>query len=118
MLEVDYKRKFGELTLTQEQDGQQRNYKINIYWCNGLAAFIHEYKKEDGTEMCQLLTFFDNKKHVENLIKDKVKLFIGKLSKISLNMWYEDNQHVLNYFLKMGYRVQCYYKEPKQKKGK
>ena len=112
MLTVDYKRKMGEVIITQKQDDKPLTFKLNVYWCNGLAAFVYEYKNEEGETMCQLMNFFADKQHIENLINSKTELFYGEIKKISLNMWYEDNKYVLKYFTKMGYKVTCYYKEP------
>lgn len=117
MLQVDYTRKLGKVVITQEQDGQPIDFNTNIYWCNGLAAFIYEYD-EDGEHVYQLMNFFADKQHIKNLIKSKTELFWGKVKSVSLNMWYKDNEYVLEYFLKMGYNVECYYQEPKQTKGK
>ena len=118
MLNVDYTRKMGEVVITQEQDGQPIDFKTNIYWCNGLAAFIYEYDDKNGDHIYQLMNFFADKQHVKNLIKSKTELFLGKVKSVSLNMLYKDNEYVLDYFLKMGHKVECYYQEPPQTERK
>ena len=76
MLTVNYDRKMGWLILTQNIDEQARDFKIDIDWCNGLCAFIYEYKNEKGEDMVKLMNFFADKTHVQNMIKNKVKLQI------------------------------------------
>lgn len=114
MLTVDYNRKMGEIILSQKQDENKQEFTINEYWCNGLAAFIYEYKSDDGKDMCKLMNFFADKQHLKNMLKDKQELFIGNIIKISLNMAYKENELVLEYFAKMGHTVECFY-EPIKK---
>ena len=113
MLRVNYKHKMGEVTIVQKSNGQK--FTLYIYAANAICAFINEYKNEEGETMAQLISFFADSQHVRNLIKNKVDLFENDIvKKVSLNMWYEDNKYVLNYFIRLGYKVTCYYKEDKR----
>lgn len=111
-LYVDYKRKMGELTLIQDEN----KFKINIYACNALCAFIYEYTNDEGQEMCKLMNFLNDKQHIKNLLKSRHELFLGKVENIRLNMYYMSNIDVLHYFTEMGVTVTCYNKKPKEEK--
>lgn len=112
-LYVDYKRKMGELTLTQGEN----KYKINIYACNALASFIYEYKNEEGETMCKLMNFIVDTKHLKELCKHKKELFTGKISNVKLNTYYGYTSELMEYFTEMGIRVTCFKKEPKKEKS-
>ena len=114
MLTVNYDRKMGWLILTQTIDGQPHDFKIDIDWCNGLCAFIYEYKNDKGKDMCKLMNFFNDKVHVQNMIKSKCELFSGTIKEIHLNMAFPELRYVQDYFLKMGNEVITYY-EPLKK---
>lgn len=105
----------GTLTLVQERDGKKYKYPKDICRANVTCAFISHYKDEKGEKWNILDSFLYDKKHIDNLIKDKVHLFDGEITKIKLNMWYKESAEVLRYFTRMGYKVECYYKEVKRK---
>lgn len=113
MLTVDYDRKMGWLILTQTIDEQARDFKIDIDWCNGLCAFIYEYKNEEGEDMVRLMNFFADKTHVQNMLKAKTKLFSGTIKEIHLNLAFKELRYVQDYFLQMGHQVITYYEPPK-----
>lgn len=114
MLRWYYKMKMGSLTVTQDN----RSYKINIYGGNATAIFIHHYNSDDGKKMVQLYMFLNDKQHIKNIMKNNKEasdrqfaIFSGKVSNVKLNMWYKENYDVLKFFLWMGCKVSCYYKE-------
>ena len=109
-LRVDFKAVMGELTLKQGEN----KFKIHICAANAVCAFFYKHKDEKGGEWCDLQGFLADKKHVDNLIKNKVELFYGDITKVKLNMWYKDSAEILRYFTRMGVKVECYYKERKK----
>ena len=114
MLIVNYDRKMGWLILTQTIDGQPHDFKVDIDWCNGLCAFIYEYTDKEGKDMAQLMNFFADETHIQNMIKDKHELFMGTIKEIHLNMAFKELRYVQDYFLQMGHQVITYY-EPEKK---
>ena len=111
----------GSLTLVQTSDGETHRFHINIYPCNAIAAFIHEYKSDEGKDMYNVWSFWVDKQHVKNIVKNCGDLFCcsiyEKVTNIRLNMYYKyAAKQVLDILLKNGYKVTCYYKEPKLKK--
>lgn len=117
-LRVDFKAKMGEVILAQEHDGKTYKFTVDICAANALCAFISKCKNDNGEAENRLLNFFADKQHVKNLIKDKCELFYGKIEKVTLNMWYKDSKDILQYFVQMGNKVECYYEEPKQEQTK
>ena len=114
-LYVDYKQKMGDITLVQEDEGKKQSYKINIYSCNAVAAFIYEYKNEKGEKMVRLMGFIADKQHVKNLLKERFELFTGKVTRVRVNLYYRDMNLLVEYFTKMGVKVTCSYEKPKKK---
>lgn len=115
MLRVDFNKKMGEVILAQEHDGKTYKFTVDICAANALCAFISKCKNDNGEAENRLLNFFADKVHVNDLIKRKVELFYGKVEKVRLNMWYENCESILKYFVRIGYKVECYYKESKNK---
>lgn len=89
-------------------------YKIQIRQGNCLAVFIYAYKKE-GQWWHQLYTFFNDEQHVKNIIKNCDHLFSDEVVSIELNMYYKESKKLLNLLIKAGYKVTCYYEQPKKK---
>lgn len=110
-LRVDFKAVMGELTLKQGEN----KFKIHICAANAVCAFIYKHKDEKGDEWCDLCGFFADDVHVRRCIRSKSEMFNGKIVKVKLNMWYKNNKYVLEYFTRMGHKVECYYKEPTDK---
>lgn len=103
---VDFKAVMGELTLKQGEN----KFKIHICASNAVCAFIYKHKDEKGDEWYDLQGFLADKKHVDNLIKNKVELFYGEVTKVKLNLAYDNCKEILRYFTRMGVKVECYYK--------
>ena len=106
-LRVDFKAVMGELTLKQGEN----KFKIHICAANAVCAFIYEYKDEKGETMCRLMNFLDSKQHITNLLKKKQELFEGKVTKVKLNLRYDNSKEILRYFTRMGVKVECFYSE-------
>lgn len=106
-LRVDFKRTMGRVTI------RNNGYviRLDIHVClNAICAFI--YKRGNQRD---LYGFFDDKKHISNLIRDECR-FLGEVVSVKLNLWYPESKDVLRYFTRMGYQVKCYYKEPDKTK--
>lgn len=105
-LQWNWKEKMGKMTIKQKE----KVYDVNIYAGNALAIFISEYE-QDGEERYVLYSFFADKKHCENIIKDGKRLFTDEVVSIELNLFYKSAKTLLNILVKNGYRVECYYKK-------
>lgn len=119
-LQWKWNNKMGSMTVVQTRDGKTHRYTVNIYACNAIAAFIQEWKDENGKEMYNVWSFWVDKQHVKNIVKNCGNVFCGEtVTNIRLNMYYKyAAKQVLDILLKNGYKVTCYYKEPKQRKEK
>ncbi len=96
----------------------ERKYNVEIRTGNCLAVFIHIYKNEEckkGECIHQLYMFFADEKHCKNILKNHDTLFGDEVVSIELNMYYETCWKLLKYMTLSGYKVKCYYKEPKIK---
>lgn len=119
-LRVNYNIEYGEIRYKQRNDLQR--IAIKIHCANALCAFIHHYKSEDGKTMCPLVFFFANERHMNNCEKEWNGDTLAFLSyagigiTIKLNTYYKESITLLKHFTKAGYKVTCYYKEPKIKK--
>ena len=100
----------GKLTIRQKG----KKYNVNIYSGNALAIFICEYKQNNQDEYV-LYDFFADKKHCDNIIKNRKRLFSDEVVSIELNLYYGGAQTLLKILVKNGYRVKCYCKETKSK---
>ena len=106
--------KMGEYTLVQKQpDGKKRKFTVNIYACNALAAFIYEYKANDGSDRYTLEGFFLDNAHVRRIVKSCGKPLEDGVKSIRLNIWYKEARNLMRTLTKYGYEVQVYY-EPKK----
>ena len=103
-----YNQIMGDLLLTQKGE----SYLITIYRANCTCAFIHTYTQEDGNKAHKLISFFQDKKHIQNMLDAGVDALYGSLEQINLNLYYKQSYYVLEYFVKRGYQVNCYYQEP------
>ena len=113
MLRVNYQIVFGEV-FGHNQDGVK--WKVQYHPANvELGAFIFHYKNEKGERMSQLWSFLDGKQHVRNIMKDYGKLLGNDIDKVKLNVYYKEARDIIEPCAKSGYKVECYYKEPKKK---
>ena len=115
----------GKLTIEQEFGGERHRFNLQIRQGNCLAVIIYVRKatpeelekNPDGKWYHQLHMFYANEQHLKNIMKDYGKALdeMDKVIKCELNMYYKENYTLLKYFVKSGYKVTCYYKEPKKK---
>ena len=118
---------YGKFVIEQEHGGEKCKYTIDIREANCLCAFIYVRKatKEElaenpeGKYYHQLYSFLVDARHGKNIINAEGKLFGSeKVVKITLNMFYKESYTLLKLFMKSGYKVNCYYEEPKKKAKK
>lgn len=48
---------------------------------------------------------------MKSIMKDYGNVLADEVVSIKLNMFYRENYTLLKYFVKSGYKVECYYKE-------
>lgn len=111
MLRVNYQIVFGEV-FGHDKDGK---WKVQYHPANcSLGAFIYHYKREDGQKMAQLWNFLNDKEHVRNIMKNCGKLFGDNIDKVKLNVYYKEAESIVKACSQSGYKVECFYKEPKK----
>lgn len=106
----------GTFKLTQ----QYWEGSVQIRQGNALAIFIVTVKDPEPKDPSKpwihhLLNFFIDKSHMNRCLKGTTweNLFFGKIRNIRLNTYFKESQILLQSLTKDGYKVQCYYKEPK-----
>lgn len=113
MLRVNYQIVFGEV-FGHNEDGTK--WKVLYHPANcELGAFIYHYKNEKGEKMAQLWSFLGDKQHVRNIMKNEGNLLGNNVDKVKLNVYYKEALSIVEACAKSGYKVECYYKEPKKK---
>lgn len=116
MVQVDYRIEYGEIKSRQDN----KSVTLKIHWANALCAFIYHYK-ENGKKWARLVDYFADEEHLAKSAKNwngDPLLFVselGKIESIKLNLYYKEGEVLLKHFVKGGYKVTCYYKEPKKK---
>lgn len=126
MLRWNWDRKMGEIVV-KTMSGKKA--KLHIYEGNCLGAIMDEWRDqndhkvkyrvwgyfndEEELKMRVGLKAFchwdDNKTYKENCYKDEWEKF-------KLNIYYKDALRIAKIVAKAGYKVELYYKEPKQAK--
>lgn len=116
----NWKDKMGKFTMKNVNPltKETTKYKVNIYQGNCLAVFIYEFKDKDtGKDMYNFYGFLSDKRHAENIKKDRGSVMGPNCLSTELNLYYPDSKILLNLLVKDGLKVKCYYKEPKKKKS-
>lgn len=112
MLRVDYSITYGVIRV-KNLAGKICNVKIHP--ANALCAFIYHYKDEKGKKFAQLVNFLSNTQHIKNIMKDHKNLMGEDVVGVKLNVYYKEARTLVEPMCKSGYKVTCYYKEPKKK---
>lgn len=124
MLRVNYLTTYGVVKV-KSADGK-RTFDVKIHPANALCAFIYHYKDENGVyhykdengdKYAQLWMFLADKQHIKNIMKnsgDHTLLGTSVVS-VKLNVYYKEARTLIEPMCKSGYKVTCYYKEPKKK---
>lgn len=97
----------------RRRDGSK--YNVDIRQGNCLAVMIYVSKNDDGTYTHTLWSFFADEAHVKNMVKGDCKLLGNDIAGVKLNLYYKECNTILKYLVRQGYKVSCYYKEPKKK---
>ena len=115
MLRVNYKTTYGEVKVKSYDETKVLTVKIHS--ANALCAFIYHYTNEKGEKMAQLWNFLYDTQHIKNIMKnceDHTLLGTSVVS-VKLNVYYKEARQLVEPMAKSGYKVECYYKEPKKK---
>lgn len=95
-----------------------RKFTLQIRQGNCLAVILHIAKITEGEHKGMwrhtLYSFYADDKHMGRILKEYGNFFDNLVS-IELNMFYKECWTLLKYYTKAGYKVKCYYKEPKKK---
>ena len=78
--------------------------------------YVHQ--REDGVKMAQLWNFLVDIDHAKRIIKntsDHTLLGTSVVS-VKLNVYYKEARQLVKPMAQSGYKVTCYYKEPKKTK--
>lgn len=117
MVRVNYNIEYGTIKVKSAAD-EKKLLPVKIHQMNGLAAFIYHYKDDDGQKMAQLWMFLGDMQHVNNIMKnsDDHTLLGTSVVSCKLNVYYKEARQLIEPMCKSGYKVECYYKEPKKNK--
>lgn len=113
MIRVNYQIEYGVVRV-RSWDGE-KICKVKIHPANALCAFIYHYRDEKGVGMAQLWNFLGDTKHIKNIMKDYKTLLGEDVVSVRLNVYYKEAQQLVKPMAQSGYKVTCYYKEPKKK---
>ena len=116
-LRVDYRIEYGSIKVKSAAD-EKKLVTVKFHPANcECGAFIYHYKDERGVKMASLWNFLSNKQHIKNIMdnsSDHTLLGTSVVS-VKLNMYYKQARMIVEACAKSGYKVECYYKEPKKK---
>lgn len=111
---------YGKVYIEQTFKDTKQRFTIQIREGNCLAVFIHVRKatKEELAENPQgkyihtLWNFLADEQHAKNILKHEKTLLGDEILHIDLNMHYKESWTLLKYFMKSGYKVNCYNEKP------
>lgn len=111
----NWKHKMGVITFKDEYTKER--YDVNFYRANCLGALIYEYKEEaTKKDMYIFKGFFNDITHLKRclgLVKGYDNIYKEIITKIKLNVFYEENFVIAKYFAKANFKVEIYYEEIK-----
>lgn len=100
------KEKYADVVI--EQDGVRFNLEIRRGNCFGVIIYIT--KNDSGEEIANLYSWFNDVRHLRNIVKYSGKLFCGKVVSVKLNMAFKESYKMLPFLIDSGYKVLCYKK--------
>ena len=115
MLRVNFEIVYGEV-YGHNQDGTK--WKVLFHPANcETGAFIYHYKNDNGEKCAQPWNFLDGKQHINNIMKNSSDhtLLGAEVDKVKLNAYYKEAMSIVKACAQSGYKVEVYYKEPKEK---
>ena len=118
----------GTITIEQEHNKTKHRYELQIRQGNvrfGVVIYERPMTEEEkkgaepgATVMHTLMSFWADEQHLKNMIKSSASIMPGyKVVRAELNMHYKENYTLLKYMMLSGFKVVCYNKVPKAKKG-
>ena len=115
MLRVNYLIEYGSVKV-KSVDGEHV-CNVKIHPANALCAFIYHYKNDKGEKMSQLWNFLGDTQHIKNIMKNSSDhtLLGTSVVSVKLNVYYKEARTLVEPMCKSGYKVICYYREPKKK---
>lgn len=117
MLRVNYLIEYGSIKVKSAAD-EKKLVTIKFHPANcACGAFIHHCKDSNGVKKAALFSFLDDEKHIRNIMKNSCDhtLLGGSVVSVRLNVYYKQARMIVEACAKSGYKVQCYYKEPKKR---
>lgn len=104
-------------TMVLKQGGKR--FKLQIRKGNCLAVIIYVRKltenemiENTGSKyMHTLYDFYLDGKHLSKRLKKEGDVLGKDIVDVELNLFYEESQTLLKYFVKSGHKIKCYYKE-------
>lgn len=115
----------GKIVIEQEFAGEKRKFNLQIRQGNCLAVILYVRKatpeelekNPEGKWYHQLHMFYADEQHMKNMMKEYGQVLdeMDRVVSCELNLYYKECWTLLKYFTKSGYKVKCYYKEPKKK---
>ena len=114
---------YGSTIVVQQNEGEKepRKYKCSFRLSNAFGTLIWVSKiNVEGKTMYKhtLVNYFFDEQHLKDCIRHEQpysSYVTGKMTCIKLNLYYKEAKQMLEYLTKEGLKVQCYYKEPKEK---
>ena len=116
-LHVNYQIEYGSIKVKNIAD-EKKFVTVKFHPANcECGAFVCHYKDENGVKMAQLFTFLGGKEHINNIMKNSSDhtLLGTSVVSVKLNVYYKQARMIIEACAKSGYKVECYYKEPKKK---
>ena len=113
---VNYNITYGEVKVKSYD--WKSTFKVKIHYANCLCAFIRHYKNVNGVRMASLWMFISDVATANRIIKDSADhtLLGTDVVSVKLNVYYKEARELIVPMCKSGYKVSCYYKEPKNNK--
>lgn len=115
-LTVNYNIEYGSIKVKSASD-EKKLVTVKFHPANcEVGAFIYHYTDQNGTKMAQLWNFLVDKQHIRNIMKNTSDHTLLGTSVVSvrLNVYYKQARMIVEECAKSGYKVECYYKEPKK----
>ena len=83
---------------------------IHIVAANCLCAMTYRTPNKE----LHLFNFYLDEAHIKRIIKNNGSMLLEPDYEISLNLYYKEANILLKYFVREGFKVECYYKKPEK----
>jgi len=113
---VNYQIEYGSIKVKSAAD-EKKLVTVKFHPANcDCGAFIYHYTNEKGEKMAQLWNFLSDREHIANIMRNSSDHTLLGTSVVSvrLNVYYKQARMIVEACAKSGYKVECYYKEPKE----